>query len=167
MGTMTTPTLVSETPPGTHPRHWVPACARCCGATYGAALATVIESRQQGGLSLGAEVVHQQAAALIAEAAIAPALCPRHRDVPKPRWTPEQVDYARKVEDACPGHRVVGVVVDAHNRPVDSALNYSKCVDYVNRGYRVIVLNDCHEEDVTAECIQRVCDTRYRMVVPR
>lgn len=166
MGAMTT-TAAVDAMPQAHPTHPVPDCARCHGATCGAALATVIESRQHGALPLGAEVVHQQAAALIAEAAIAPVLCARHRDVPKPRWTPEHVDYARRAEAARPGQRVVGVVVDTHNRPVASAFTFSTCVRYARRGHRVIILSDCREEEVAADTIQRICDTRYRMIVPR
>lgn len=161
------PGALPDALPGAHPAHPVADCARCYGDTYGAALTTVIKERQRSGLPIETAALREQAAAYIENALIDPVMCIGHRHVAKLRWTSEQVEYARVLEMLHPDRAVVGVVVDDDKHPIAAAYDCATCRGYARAGYRVIVLRGCPEEGADVEAIQRGCDTRYRMVVPR
>lgn len=152
--------------PGSHPDHPFADCARCYGETYGAALTAVVEARRQCGLSLPHAVVHEETAALLVRGNIDPVLCPTHKRAPKPRWTRTQIEYARWAE-AQSGRRVVGVVIDDEGNPIGHAHDGESCTSHARDGRRVIVVRDCPIENRPVEGIQRSCDTRYRLAVPR
>lgn len=151
--------------PGAHPDHPFADCARCYGETYGAALAAAIQDRRQDGQPLSPRAVHDEAAARLAQGLAEPLLCPTHKRVPRPRWTPTQIEYARRVE-ALSGRLVVGVVIDDDEDPIGHAVDCESCMGHARNGRRVIIVRDCPDENRSIDCIQRVCDTRYRLAVP-
>lgn len=152
--------------PGSHPDHPFADCARCYGATYGAALTVVIEARQQSGLPLSHAAVHEATADRLTQGNAEPLLCPAHKNAPRPRWTRTQIEYARWAETQS-GHRVVGVVIDDEGNPIGHAHDGESCTNHARDGHRVVIVRDCLIENRPVESIQRSCDTRYRLAVPR
>lgn len=153
--------------PGAHVDQPFRDCAHCYGATYGAALTTVIEAHQEAGISVTSDVLHGQAAAAITNGTTPAVLCPAHDHIPEPRWTRDHIEYARATE-ALHGRRVVGVVVD-DDTVLDGTFDCTTSETLAACGDRVIIVSDCccdlgHDR---LEDIQRRCDTRYRIKVPR
>lgn len=154
--------------PGAHYDQPFRDCARCYGATYGAALTGVIQDRQASGGALDPAALHRQTVDDIASRAVPVVLCPAHSHLSGPRWSATHIEYARATE-ALHGRRVVGVILNRDGTIAAGAFDCATSAMHAARGRRVIVVSDCQCDrgHQPIEALQRICDSRYRIAVPR